>query len=51
MCARKRFALLKIRETQGSNGAETMETSAIARMKNAIGTTTRFANNEIGVTK
>src|ERR1051326_9278389 len=37
--------------SQGSSGAERSESSAIARTKNAIGTTTRFASSEIGVTK
>src|SRR5437016_713401 len=45
------LALLKTTASQGSNGVERRERSAMARTKNAIGTTTRFANNEIGVTR
>src|SRR5438067_12473140 len=49
--ASAQLALLKTTASQGSNGVARMERSAIARTKNAIGTTTRFANNEIGVTR
>src|SRR6201982_3400295 len=37
--------------SHGSTGAERSESSAMARTKNAMGTTTRFASNEIGVTR
>ena len=41
------FALLKTTESQEENGAATSESSPPARTKKAIGTTTRFASNEI----
>src|SRR6266498_5241476 len=37
--------------THGSSGVARSERSAMAITKNAMGTTTRFANNEIGVTR
>ena len=46
--ASDQLALLKITASHGKSG---VERSAIARTKNAMGTTTRFANNEIGVTR
>src|SRR5437867_10322902 len=49
--ASAQLALLKTTASQGNNGVERRERSAMARTKNAIGTTTRFANNEIGVTR
>src|SRR6266567_4854034 len=49
--ASAQLALLKTTASQGSNGVERRERSAMARTKNAMGTTTRFANNEIGVTR
>src|SRR5439155_23701940 len=49
--ASAQLALLKTTASQGSNGVERRESSAMARTKNAIGTTTRFASNEIGVTR
>src|SRR2546425_13179178 len=49
--ASAQLALLKTTASQGSNGVKRRERSAMARTKNAIGTTTRFANNEIGVTR
>src|SRR5215471_11066250 len=45
------LALLKIRASHGNSGVVISERSATARTKNAIGTTTRFASKEIGVTK
>src|SRR5262245_60079633 len=45
------LALLKIRATHGSSGVVISDRRAIARTKNAIGTTTRFASKEIGVTR
>ena len=49
--ARHQFALLKAIESHGNNGAERSESIAIARMKKAIGTTTRFASSEMGATR
>src|ERR1700730_12100938 len=49
--ASAQLALLKTTVSHGSTGAERSERSAMARTKNAMGTTTRFANNEIGVTR
>src|SRR5262249_61150369 len=49
--ASAQLALLKTTASQGNNGVARRERSAMARTKNAIGTTTRFANNEIGVTR
>ena len=49
--ASDQFALLKTIDSHGSNGAVKIDNSAIAKMKKAIGTTRRFANNEIGVTR
>src|SRR4029450_14092861 len=45
------LALLKTRATHGSNGVVISDRRATARTKNAIGTTTRFASKEIGVTR
>src|SRR4029434_6625714 len=45
------LALLKMRATHGNSGVVISERSATARTKNAIGTTTRFAMKEIGVTR
>src|SRR5262245_3426460 len=44
------LALLKIRATHGS-GVVASDRRATARTKDAIGTTTRFASKEIGVTR
>ena len=49
--ASAQLALLKTTANQGTNGVARRERRAMARTKNAIGTTTRFANNEIGVTR
>src|SRR6266540_6711581 len=49
--ASAQLALIKMTATHGSSGAERSERSAMARTKNAMGTTTRFASNEIGVTR
>src|SRR5882762_5786221 len=49
--ASTQLALLKTRASHGSSGAERSERSAIARTKNAMGTTIRFANKEIGVNR
>ncbi len=43
------FALLKMSDNPEAIGATTSDSSAIAKMKNAIGTTTRFAKSELGV--
>src|ERR1043166_2905272 len=45
------LALLKTIATHGSSGVDKSERSATAMTKNAIGTTTRFASKEIGVTR
>src|SRR5436305_15295500 len=45
------LALLKTRATHGRSGVVVSDRSATARTKNAIGTTTRFASKEIGVTR
>src|ERR1700746_3127432 len=45
------LALLKPIATHGTSGVVSSERSATARTKNAIGTTTRFASKEIGVTR
>ena len=45
------LALLKTRATHGRSGVVISDRSATARTKNAIGTTTRFASKEIGVTR
>src|SRR5690349_17086294 len=37
--------------SHGSSGVERSERSATARTRNAMGTTTRIANNEMGVTR
>ena len=44
--ASDQFALLKTSETPAAIGATMSESKAIAKMKNAIGTTTRFASSE-----
>src|SRR5215813_634032 len=49
--AKSQLALLKITASPVRSGVERRERSAIARMKKAIGTTIRFANKEIGVTR
>src|SRR5205085_8470993 len=49
-CAKSQLALLKITPSAGRSGVESRERSATARMKNAIGTTIKFATKEIGVT-
>src|SRR5207244_11154932 len=49
--ASAQLALLKMTVSHGNRGADTSERSAMAITKNAMGTTTRFANNEIGVTR
>src|ERR1700730_414149 len=49
--ASAQLALLKMRASHGSSGVERSERSAMARTKNAMGTTTRFASREIGVTR
>src|ERR1700748_3977 len=49
--ASDQFALLKIRASDGRSGVVINDRSAMARTKNAIGTTTRFASKEIGVTR
>src|SRR5215472_10201247 len=49
--ASAQLALLKTTATHGSSGVATSESSATARTKNAIGTTTRFASKDIGVTR
>src|SRR5206468_3232752 len=49
--ASAQLALLKTTATHGSSGVAKSERSATASTKNAIGTTTRFANKEIGVTR
>src|ERR1700747_1909622 len=43
------LALLKTRAIHGTSGVVISDKSAMARTKNAIGTTTRFASKEIGV--
>src|SRR5215813_1265083 len=45
------LALLKTTATHGRSGVVTNDRSATARTKNAIGTTTRFASKDIGVTR
>src|ERR1700745_3165338 len=45
------LALLKEIAPHGTSGVVSSERSATARTKNAIGTTTRFASKEIGVTR
>src|SRR5262245_46926140 len=45
------LALLKTIATHGRSGVVISDRSATARTKNAIGTTTRFASKEIGVTR
>src|SRR6266478_7437637 len=49
--ASAQLALLKTRASHSSSGVERNERSAMARTKNAMGTTTRFASKEIGVTR
>src|SRR5262249_39073357 len=49
--ARVQLALLKTRATHGRSGVVISDRSATARTKNAIGTTTRFARKEMGVTR
>src|SRR6516164_8267603 len=49
--ASAQLALLKTTATHGSRGVVINDRSATARTKNAMGTTTRFASKDSGVTK
>ena len=49
--ASNQLALLKTIDNHGRNDADAIDNKAMARMQNAIGTTTRLASNETGVAK
>src|SRR6266404_5841612 len=49
--ASDQFALLKMMDVAALTGAATIDNSAIAKIKNAIGTTSRFAHNARDVTR
>jgi len=51
LLASDQFALLKISETVELSGAATIDNNAIAKIKNAAGTTSRLAKTELGVTR